>query len=166
MKHLARIFSLLILVSAGLFFANCGGSDPDPKSEEETQLDKFKGTWNMSSVTFSGISPTDMTDEYAGMTVTFSGTFGSAGGSYSYTSGAPTASWPTPNAWKPADSWKFKTSSVGSVIIRDIDDLEMGYAFTNNNETLTIEIEDYTGESYAGRKKSVDGDWTFVFEKQ
>ena len=164
MKHLGRILSLLILVSAGLFFANCGGDDPAAPSEEETQLNKFKAaTWNISNVTTSG-SPADRTAEYAGMKVTFSGTF-AANGTYSYSSVAPTGSWPSANPWKPNDSWKFKADAISNKIVRLVDGLEMTYSFSNGDKTLTISFANYTGVTYNGRVNSVAGDWTFVFTR-
>ncbi len=65
MNIIARSLSLLLLVSAGLFYAGCSGDD-DPKSSEETQLDKLKATWTLQSAN----DGTDRTDEYPNMTVT------------------------------------------------------------------------------------------------
>lgn len=158
MKHLGRILSLLVLVSAGLFFANCGGSDPSGPSEEETQLNKFKATWTLSSAS----DGTDRTDEYPGMTATFSGTF-VAGGTYNYTSDA--TSWPSVSPWKKAGTWKFKSDAIGSKIIRIDDGQEMDYSFSNGDKTLTIEFT-YTGTGFNnGRVNSVEGDWSFVFTR-
>lgn len=158
MKHLARIFSLLLLVSAGLFFANCGGGDPSDTSEEETQLNKFKFAWTLSSAG----DPADRTDEYPGMTTTFSGTF-VEGGTYNYTSSA--TDWPSVSPWKASGTWKFKSGAVASTIVRIDDNQEMSYVFSNNDKTLTISF-DYTGAGFNnGRVNSVDGDWTFVFTR-
>src|SRR6187551_3295413 len=110
MKHLERILSLLILVSAGLFFANCGGDDPAEISEEETQLGKFKATWTLSSAN----DGQDRTSEYPGMTTTFSGTF-VAGGTYNFASTA--TSWPSVSPWKANGTWKFKGDAVSNTIV-------------------------------------------------
>src|SRR5687767_10898051 len=108
MNHLTRIFSLLILVSAAVFFTNCGGGDDPEKSEEEVQLDKLKAApWTIESVTGPG---GNKTADYPGMTLTLSGSF-SAGGVYNYTSTANP--WPPKSAWKAEDTWKFKTGAVG-----------------------------------------------------
>jgi hypothetical protein len=72
MKYVARLLSLLILVSAGLFYASCDGGDDPQTSEEEQQLEKLKGTWNIQTVLNDG---TDRTDEYPGMIVTVAGAF-------------------------------------------------------------------------------------------
>ncbi len=163
MKHLAHILSLFVLVSAGLFFSSCGGNDPSSTSEEETQLNKFKFTWNISSVTLAGATTPNKTSEYPGMTTTFSGTF-SAGGNYNYTSTA--TSWPSVSPWKANDTWKFKSSSIGNTIVRSDDGQEMGYSFSTDGKTLTINIDNYTGTGYNnGRVTSVLGDWTFVFTR-
>jgi hypothetical protein len=158
MKHLERILSLLILVSAGLFFANCGGDDPAETSEEETQLNKFKATWTLSSAN----DGTDRTSEYPGMTATFSGNF-VAGGTYNYTSSA--TSWPSVSPWKENGTWKFKSGAISNTIVRLDDALEMGYTFSNGDKTLTIDFT-YSGTGFNnGRVNSVDGDWTFVFTR-
>ncbi len=159
MKHLARILSLLILVSAGLFFANCGGGDPSDTSEEETELNKFKGVWNMTGVTLDGVSK--ITD-YDGVEVTFTGTF-SAGGKYNYTSTAD--GWPDVTAWKEDSEWKFKT--VGTAITRldDNPDVDIAYDFLSDG-SLQLTIDNYDGESYTnGRVNSVAGDWVFTLTK-
>jgi len=159
MKHLARILSLLVLVSAGLFFANCGGGEPDGPSEEETQLNKFKATWNLSSAN----DGKDRTSDYTAMKATFSGTF-VTGGTYSYTSTA--TKWPSVSPWKQNSAWKFKTDAIGSKIIRIDDGQEIDYSFSNGDKTLTIEFT-YTGTGFAnsGKVSSVEGDWTFVFTR-
>ena len=163
MKHLARTLSLLILVSAGLFFANCGGTDPNPASEEETQLNKFKASGAAWTITDAN-DGTDRKDEYTGAKVTFSGTF-SAGGTYSYTTTAPTPGWTNPSPWKKDANWKFKSGSVGNKIIRTDDTQEMGYAFSNGDKTLTITFN-YTGTGFNnGRINSVAGDWTYVLTR-
>ena len=157
MKHLARLFSVVVLIGAAVFYSSCGGSD-DPKSPEETQLDKFKFTWDLQSAS----DGTDRTSEYPGMTATFSGTF-SEGGTYTYTSDAD--SWPSISPWKKTDTWKFKTGSVANVIVRQSDLLEMNYSFSNSDKTLTLTFT-YSGPGFAnGRTESVDGNWAFTFTR-
>ena len=157
MKHLARLFSLVILVSAGLFIASCG-SDPTATSDEETQLNKFKSTWNLSSAN----DGTDRTSDYTAMTTTFSGTF-STGGTYNFASTA--TSWPPVSPWKKDGTWKFNSTSVLTKIVRIDDGQEMEYAFSNGDKTLTISFN-YTGTGFNNnRVNSVAGDWTFVFTK-
>lgn len=157
MKHVARLFSLLILVSAGLFYASCDGGD-DPKSEEESQLDKLKATWTLQSAN----DGTDRTDEYPGMTVTIAGTF-SEGGTYNYSSDAD--SWPSVSPWKAIDTWKFKSGSVANTIIRQSDLQEMTYLLSDSDKTLTISFN-YQGPGFNNaRTESVTGDWDFVFTR-
>ncbi len=160
MKHVARLLSLLLLVSAGLFYASCSGGDGD-KSEEEVQLDKLKSTWTLQSAN----DGTDRTDEYPGMTITIAGTF-STGGSYNYTSTA--TSWPSISPWKKDDAWKFKAGSVSNTIVRQSDLIEMSYALTNSDKTLTLNFiypESGPGFLNSGRIESVEGNWTFVFTR-
>jgi hypothetical protein len=160
MNHLTRILSLLILVSATVFFTNCGGGDDPEKSEEEVQLDKLKASqWTILSVSLDGV---DKTTDYTGMTLTLSGTF-TEGGTYNYTSIA--TEWPPKSPWKKDDAWKFKSGSVGTTITRLYDDKDMTYELSNSDKQLTIEFT-YSGEGFFnGRVESVDGPWQFIFTR-
>jgi len=157
MKHVARLFSVILLAGAGFFYMSCDDDDGG-KSEEELQLDKLKATWTLQSAN----DGTDRTDEYPNMTMTITGTFAS-GGTYNYSSDAD--SWPSVSPWKAVDTWKFKSGSVGNTIIRQTDLLEMDYSLTNSDKTLTISFN-YSGTGFNnGRTESVDGDWDFVFTR-
>ena len=159
MKYVARFFSLFILVSAGIFYASCDGGDDPQKSQEESQLEKLKGTWNIQSVVNDA---TTRTDEYPGMTVAFSGTF-SEGGTYNYTSDA--TSWPDTSPWKALDAWKFDPASIASVIVRQEDDVPMTYTLSNADKTLELRF-DYSGDGFHNaRVESVAGEWIFTFTK-
>ena len=159
MKYVARLLSLSLLVGAAIFYASCDGSDDPNTSQEETQLNKLKGTWNLQSVDNDG---TDRTDEYPGMTVTFAGTY-SEGGTYDYTSDAD--AWPSVSPWKALDTWKFKAGSVPTIFIRQSDLTEISYTLSNSDQTLTLEFS-YTGPGFAnGRTESVNGGWMFVLTK-
>lgn len=166
MKQLARLLSLLLLVSAGIFFSNCGGSDDEEPSEEETQLNALKGEWTLSEVTLDGNSD----DRFDGtnLKLTISGNF-SEGGKYDYSlsSDIQVDSSPFP----PAGNWKFG-SPVTSKIIRldseldsSLNDVEMGYSV--DGSTLTFSIDNYPeGATFVvGRTASVEGDWVFTFTK-
>ena len=160
MKHLSRLFYLLLLVSVAIFNSSCDNDDDPGKSEEELQLDKLKAsTWQL----ISANDGTDRTDEYPGMTLTYSGSF-SAGGTYSYTSTA--TSWPSASPWKQNDSWKFVAGSVNSKLIRLSDDTEMTYALSNSDKQLTLTF-DYAGPGFLnnGRIEEVEGTWVFTFER-
>ena len=154
MNILARSLSLFLLVSAGLFYAGCSGGD-DPKSVEETQLDKLKATWTLQSAD----DGTDRTSEYPNMTVTFSGTF-TTGGLYNYASDAD--SWPSVSPWNDIDTWKFEPGNETNTIIRQSDIQEMTYSLTNSDKTLTISFN-YQGPGFSNGK--VTGSWEFVFTR-
>jgi hypothetical protein len=159
MKYVARILSLLILVSAGIFYASCDGSEGPGTSQEQTQLDKLKGTWNIQSVVNDA---TTRTDEYPGMTVTFAGTF-VEGGTYNYTSDA--TDWPSVSPWKALDTWKFDPSKISSVLVRQIDQTPITYTLSNSDKTLELKF-DYSGPGFANsRVESVAGEWIFTFTK-
>lgn len=157
MKYLTRLLSFLLLVSAGIFYASCGGSG-DEKSTEEMQLDKLRFDWTLQSAN----DGTDRTDEYPDMVMSITGTY-SDGGTYNYTSTA--SSWPSISPWKDIDTWKFKSGSVASAIVRQIDLQEMTYLLTNSDKMLTISFI-YSGPGFNnGRTESVEGNWTFVFTR-
>jgi hypothetical protein len=159
MKYVARLLSFSLLVSAAIFYASCDGSDDPETSQEETQLNKLRGTWNMQSVDNDG---TDRTDEYPGMTVNFAGTY-SEGGTYNYTSDAD--SWPSVSPWKALDTWKFKAGSVPTIVVRQSDLTEIEYILSNSDQTLTLKFS-YEGPGFAnGRTESVTGAWEFVLTK-
>jgi len=157
MNRVTKLLSLFLIAGIALLYIGC---DDDPKkSEEETQLDKLRGTWNIESVDNDG---TSRTDEYPNMTLTISGTFTTAG-LYQYTSDAD--EWPTVSPWKAEDGWKFKTADVARTITRQQDLIEMTYTLSNSDNTLTLDFN-YSGAGFHnGRTESVSGDWSFVFTK-
>lgn len=160
MKHLNRVFTLLILVSASLSYFGCGGSD-DKQSEEETQLNKLKSDqWTLQSAS----DPSDRTAEYPGMKLTITGNF-SENGTYHYTSTAN--SWPSVSPWKKEDDWKFQSGAVGSIIVRQSDLQVINYTLSNSDKTLTLNfIYPDNGPGFNnGRTESVSGNWTFVFTR-
>lgn len=158
MKKGSGLLSIVCLLSLSLFFVSCGSDDPKT-SEEETQLNKLKSTWTLQSVSNDG---TDRTSEYPGMTLTISGTF-TSGGLYNYSSAS--TNWPTLSPWKAIDTWKFKTDAISSTIIRQIDLIDMNYALSNNDNTLSLTF-DYTGTGYNNnRTQKTDGTWVFTFSK-
>jgi hypothetical protein len=158
MKHLNRVLTLLILVSASLSYTGCK-KDENKQSEEETQLNKLKSDqWTLTSAA----DPSDRTAEYPGMKLTITGNF-SEGGTYHYTSTA--TSWPSVSPWKKEDDWKFQPSAIGSGIVRQSDLQNMDYTLSNSDKTLTIHFI-YAGPGFNnGRTESVEGDWTFVFTR-
>lgn len=158
MKYLSRLFSLFLVVGAGAFITGCGGDDPS-KSEEEVQLDKLRGTWTIQTVDNDDV---DRTDEYPDMTLSIAGTY-TEGGIYNYTSDA--SDWPSVSPWKDIDSWKFKSGSVSSIIVRQNDLQEMTYSLSNSDQVLTITFN-YSGTGFANnRTSSVSGNWSFTFTK-
>lgn len=157
MNHFKTVFSIFLLVSIAMLSTNCGGDDDPETSEEEIQLDKLKAAqWTL----LSASDGSDRTAEYAGMTLTFSGSY-SAGGTYNYTSTATT--WPVKSPWEKDGTWKFVSGSVGNKIVRLSDDEEMIYTLSNSDKQLSISF-DYTGSGFEnGRVESVEGAWVFTF---
>ncbi len=158
MNYLSRLLSLFILVTIVFLSVSCD-DESGSKSEEESQLEKLRGTWNIQSVDNDG---QDRLDEYPNMTLAISGTY-TEGGTYNYTSDADT--WPSVSPWKAIDTWKFKAGSVGNTITRQIDLKDMSYELSESDTKLTIEFN-YTGVGFNNaRTASVTGDWVFVFTK-
>lgn len=158
MKYLSRLLSLFLVVGAGAFIAGCDGDDPS-KSEEEVQLDKLRGTWTIQTVDNDDV---DRTDEYPDMTLSIAGTY-TEGGLYNYTSDA--TEWPSVSPWKAIDSWKFKSGSVSSIIVRQSDLQEMTYSLSNSDQVLTVTFN-YSGTGFNNnRTSSVSGNWSFTFIK-
>jgi hypothetical protein len=161
MKYAARLLTLLILVSAGLFYASCDGGGGDEKSQEELQLDKLIGTWTIQSVVNDGV---DRTVDYPNMTVTIAGTF-SEGGTYNYISDAD--SWPDLSPWKANDNWKFKSGNVGTIIVRQADLQDINYQLLNSDKTLNLSFDypDTAPGFHNSRTESVAGNWIFIFTR-
>lgn len=159
MNHLSRLFSIALLVGVTIFSISCDNDDGPGTTEEETQLEKLKAaSWQL----ISANDGTDRTSEYPGMTLTFSGSFSTAG-TYAYTSSA--TSWPSASPWKQDDSWKFVAGSVSSKLIRLSDDTEMTYALSNSDKQLTLTF-DYAGPGFNNaRVEEVEGHWIFTFTR-
>jgi hypothetical protein len=160
MNHLSRLVFLSLLVALTVLGSSCDNDDGPGKTEEETQLEKLKAaTWQL----ISANDGTDRTSEYPGMTLTFSGSFSTAG-TYAYTSSA--TSWPSASPWKQDDSWKFVAGSISSKLIRLSDDTEMTYALSNSDKQLTLSF-DYAGPGFMnnGRVEEVEGQWVFTFTR-
>ena len=156
MKHLARILSLLILVSASLFYMSCDGGDDDKKSEEETQLGKLSSTWTISK---AELDDEDRTTSFSNLKLTLSGTYTEDGASYDYSF---TGTRPNPSPWPASGTWKFGSPAT-SQIIRLFDNMPIAYTVSDNQLTLTF---DCTTCDFAGsRGKKVNGTWEFIFTK-
>ena len=153
MKLLSRILTLLILVSAMVYFSACekGGGDNE-KSEKEVQIDKLVGTWNAQDVTYDG---DDMMADYGSFQITIAKA--SADAMTFTVSGRPAKLTP----WPASGTFTFGTP-VTSQLVRD-DDVAIVYAVNAN--TLTLTMQNYSGTGYNGRTETVAGDWVFTLTK-
>lgn len=157
---LLKLTFFIALIGAFLGFSSCGSNNnPDP-SIEEAQLKKLVGTWVINKAQFAG--STDSRTEYAGMTLTLTGTFDSApGATYEYSlSGRPTLS-----PWPASGTWRFEENDPESLIIRTEDDLLITYLVTANTLQLSFDYEG-KGAGYAGRTSAINDDWIFLFDAQ
>jgi hypothetical protein len=155
MKHLARILSLLILVSASAFFAACDKSEGGGASEKEKQIDLLAGTWTASEVTFDGNS--QMAD-YTGFTLAITKSSSEA---MTYVTGNRPAGKLSP--WNANGTFTFGTN-IATQLKRG-DNVDVTYSLSGN--TLTITLDNYSGEGYLvpGRTETVEGDWVFTLTK-
>jgi len=165
MKHLARLLSLIVLVSAGIFFANCGGGGGgDEKSEKEVQYNKLEGTWVVTDVTGPGAHDWDA--DFVDGTINLTVENFSENGPYTYVF---TVVEDVQGPWEDSGEWTFGSNPETDMVRHDSDDTDVNMDYTVTDDQLTISF-DYTGTGWAisgsGRTQSVDGDWTFVFEKQ
>lgn len=155
MKHLARLMSLLVLVSAGIFFANCDGGNDPGKTEEEKQLDKLAGNWTVTGMSFEG--STARQDEFLGANLNIS-----TNKEFTFTNDTQIEASP----WPDNSEWEFGANVLSDMTRFDPDSEEVPLTYEVDGTTLTITIANYSGAGWAiGRTKSVDGDWEFTFLK-
>jgi hypothetical protein len=159
MKLLTRTLSLLTIASLVLFFANCGGDGGGGTPTEKKQLAKLVGTWEIESATLDGGTPTpDKTADYAGFTLTLSGTFDEDNeDAFPYT--YVTTNRPDLSPWDASGTWGFG-SNPKTQIVRE-DGLGINYSLASDG-TLTL-MYNFSGEGFPSAKAAeVDGDWTLV----
>lgn len=155
---IARILSLVVLASIATLYVNCGGDDPKADSKEKIQLGKLVGAWNLQSVTENG----DANTNFVGVVTTISGTYGSDGGTYNFSS---TGTFPDPSPMPKTGTFKFGSDPL-TQLIRLNDNFPMSYSLTNGDKSLSITLTGYTGAGFAGgRVNNVQGNWTFNYTK-
>jgi len=157
MKIIFRMLSVLIAMGVAVSLMNCDGEGGGGNSEEETQLNKLAGTWNISTVTLDGTPRTD----FPGLALTISGTFSGAGSTYAYSF---TGTRPNPSPWPASGTWMFD-ANPNSQVVRLDDGQKINYTLGNGDSQLTLEFN-YQGAGFAGsRVEQVNGNWQFVFTK-
>jgi hypothetical protein len=161
MKLLARLLSLIVVLSITTLLMNCGSSSGEGKSEEETQLDKLKGIWNLASASLDGTPRTDFED----VTMTITGTYAKAG-TYSYSF---TGNFPEPSPWpiKTPGTFKFDQNNISTKLIRGGDNIVMDYTVSGSSMSLSFTCAtcNYPGGAASGRVGEVNGEWVFSFTK-
>lgn len=160
MKLLTRTLSLLTIASLGLFFANCGGDDGGGTPAEKTQLGKLLGTWEIESATLDGGNPEDKTDDYAGFTLEFEGTYDADNEEnfpYTYT----TTNRPDLSPWEANGNWGFGSNPKMHIVRND--GLGITYTIASDGK-LTLEYLFTEGgyENPDARAAEVQGEWTLV----
>jgi len=166
MKIASRLLSLLILGLITTFYTGCKKDDDNKKTEEEIQLDKLKGVWNLVSANDGD----DRTDSFApapgadpNLVLTVEGNF-VQGGTYNYSF---TGTRPDPSPWPASGAWKFGTNKL-TQIDRDpggLNEIPMTYQVTATELILSFNIPAGHSGWPGSRINSVTGDWTFTFTK-
>lgn len=157
MKIVLRMLPVLVAIGMVVSLTGCDDDSGGGTSEEQAQLDKLLGAWNISSATLDG---TPRTTDFPGLVLTVSGTF-TPGGTYAYSF---TGTRPNPSPWPPSGTWQFD-ANPNSQIVRLDDGQKINYTLGSGNTQLTMEFN-YQGSGYAGsRIEEVGGNWQFVFTK-
>ncbi len=155
-RSLMKLTGVLITL---VFLAGCSKED-EPKSLSQQQLEKLSGTWNLTSAN----DGTDRND-FVGVVLTIPGTFNNSNplGPYTYTF---TGTFPNPSPWPETGNWSFVEGEEGTTFIRNADDVAVTYVVADHSLQLSFT---YDGAGYDGgvfgRGASVDGSWTFEFER-
>ena len=154
-KPILSVAVLAILLG----YTGCGGSNPPGPSAEEVQLGKLVSTWKVGSTGDVLLDNVSKKSDYAGFTLTLSGTAGAT--SFDYT----TAGRPALSAWKSGGKWKFGTDPETD-IIRDPgtnDEIPVTYTVTENQLEITF---NYNGDGEPNAKTNqVTGQWVFRLSK-
>ncbi len=161
MKMISRTLSLLLLAGVAVCFTGCKKDDDNKKTEEQTQLEKLKASWQI--VSASDVSG-DRTGEFEDLVLTLSGNY-AEGGIYNY---SLTGKRPNPSPWPGSGTWQFGNPKTSQIIRDPGTDGEIPMSYSVTDEELTIEFnvpETSDGWAGSGRIQSVTGDWTFVFSK-
>src|SRR5688500_8783538 len=128
MKIVARILSLVVLVSLAALYTGCGPDNDPEKSETDVQIELLNGTWNANdgATMFNGGQP-DLNHD--NLVLTISGTAGNQSVSYTV-SGRPAG----PSAWPPNGTFAFGSSNVKTSLTRD-DGVAITYTVTETQLT-------------------------------
>jgi hypothetical protein len=152
MNLISRILTLLILVSATIYFSACDGGKENEKSEKEVQMDKLVGTWSAQAVTYEG---NDQMTDYQNFTIAI--TRVSSDAMTFTTTGRPGKLTP----WDASGTFTFG-NPVASKLVRG-DDVTVTYTVSGSN--LQLVLDNYSGSGYNGRTETVAGDWIFTLTK-
>jgi len=154
MKHLLRILTFLILVSATVYFSACdSGSDPE-KSEKQVQIDLLVGTWNSSAVLHDAVN---LNADFSAFKVTI--VQATSGETMTFTTtGRPTT---LPSPWPSSGTISFGNPVTSALVFGD----GSTATYSVSGTTLTITFTGYSGAGYTGRTASAAGDWVFTMTK-
>ncbi|MTI21377.1 hypothetical protein E1176_10130 [Fulvivirga sp. RKSG066] len=162
MKRLSYLLSAGVLV-AMFAVVGCKKDDGGGPSAVDVAGTNFSGTWavdgSANSVTYEN---TDRTDEgYSNFQLVITHQTGTTSGGY-VASNFPTGSSP----WKSSGNWTFASETPGAnsfSVTRD-DGVVVNVTVDESQLTLDFEITDPANQT--GRTEAVEGDWSFILQKQ
>lgn len=150
--------SILTVFAIILVLSGCKKKNADPDIPEKTALAALSKTWNIVS---AHLDNTDRTDDFAGFSLSISGTFNSSepSGPYNF---SVSGSRPTPSPWPQSGSWSFGSNPQSNIIRNEIPDGTVAISYNISNGTLTLEFECQDCNYASARVDAVAGVWTFV----
>ena len=151
----ALIFTLAVFVGCG------GGTDTPDTPEEDPCGDNatllVAGSAAVSTVT--NPNGTNVTSDWSGFTLTFSGT--EAGGSYT-TSVSSLADASLANIWAPSGTWIFSGDNCTGVVISATNLLDRSASMSLSATSLTLTFD--VDSQDTGRTFGIPGTWIFEFD--
>ena len=154
MKKLLNILTPIALVTALIFYSNCGGDDSGngvDQTEQEIITERLEmgSPWGIGSGGSVSLDNSDVTSDFANFSISFSG--------MSLTvSGSDDDVWPNGTA-----SWTYVSTDTGiatTITRADGVEVDVSVALDATSLTLTFEITGGTG----GRVLGKEGSWTIM----
>lgn len=156
MKDLIRMqktkYHLILLACLCLFAVSCSDDDNGGQSEEEQQATRLAGTWELGENGYAMSADTDVSDEYADLSMRFT------------TSHAYTVLNDPDNVFYPTGIWQFDDDSYSVIYLNGTDvPLSLDY----ESEDVLIISFTISGDVPIGQRVSgISGNYEFRLERQ
>ncbi|MEQ9230782.1 MAG: hypothetical protein RIF46_08855 [Cyclobacteriaceae bacterium] len=161
-----KSFKILLLASllvSIVALPNCGPNDPDGKDKTDTakgQAELLVQSWTLQPNKAESDESGIVTD-WNGLTLTFTGD--KTGGTFSTNVSSLSGDAISEEVWPESDNWSFlviNNKTIIGTIVRDSDEIEMTVSVTTTSLIVT-----FTVGASGNRLSSVNGDWSFVFDR-